>query len=240
MKQIKRYELEITSLCNAECHVCHRTKNMGKYELTSLTLEDIKNIFPLEEDLTDFQFLFCGALGDPIANKQCYEIVEHLARRGAFVELNSNTSLQTADWWRKLGELSKETKKVTVWFCVDGHRETNHIYRKNTDFDIIERNMEAYANAGGLGRWVYIQFDHNEHEIDIAKEHAAKLNLSFSLRKGAANANEMFRTIKKKDKITKEVKIEERLIVATGENKHSKLDQIKILQKFVQGDKNDK
>ncbi len=239
MEKIKRFELEITSLCNAECHVCHRTKNMGKYELTSLTLDDIKNIFPADEDFKENQFLLCGALGDPIANKQCYEIVEYLVSIGGWIEINTNTSLQTTAWWQKLGELSGTTKKVSVWFCVDGHRETNHIYRKNTDFDLIERNMEAYAAAGGIGRWVYIQFDHNEHEVEIAQAHADRLGLGFSLRKGAANHNEKVNVIKKKDKITKEVTIEEKLVIASGENVHSKIDEIQFLRNFVKGTNNE-
>lgn len=238
MKEINRYELEITSLCNAECHVCHRTKNMGKYQLTSLTLDDIMNIFPSKEAIEEKSFLLCGALGDPVANKQCYEIVEYLVKNNGWVEINSNTSLQTQAWWEKLGKLSNQSRRVTVWFCVDGHRETNHIYRKRTDFDIIERNMEAYARQGGIGRWVFIEFDHNEYELPIAKEHAARLGLSFSTRRGPANTDLQVNVIKRKDKKTGQVTVEEKIVVATGNKVHSKLDQINLLRNFAQGDSN--
>lgn len=238
MKQINRYELEITSLCNAECHVCHRTKNVGKYELTSLTVDDIKNIFPRREDIEEKQFLLCGAIGDPVANKQCYEIVEYLVSNNAWVEINSNASLQTTAWWEKLGKLSATSRRVTIWFCVDGHRETNHIYRKNTDFDLIERNMEAYTAQGGIGTWMFIEFDHNEHELEIAKNHAIKLGLKFSTRRGPANKDFQVNTIKRKNKQTGEVTIEEKIVVATGNKVHSKIDQIEELRQFVQEVKN--
>jgi len=230
---IKTYEIEITSLCNAECHVCHRTKNAGKFELTSLSVEDIKRMFPSRERIENLHFLLCGALGDPIANKECYEITEYLATNGAWVELNSNASLQTSAWWSKLGKLSKDTGKVSIWFCVDGHRQTNHIYRKNTDFDIIERNMQAYSDAGGNGLWMMVLFDHNAHEVELCREHATRLNFKFSTRRGPANHIPKTNVIKRKDKVTKEVTIEERLVQASGENAHSGKMKMDFLREFL-------
>lgn len=232
IKPIRKYEIEITSLCNLECHVCHRTKNPGKFELVSITLEDIKRMFPTRESIYDMQFLLCGSIGEPVANKQCYEIAEYLATNGGWVELNSNASLQTTVWWAKLGQLSKDTDRVNVWFCVDGHRQTNHIYRKNSDFDIIERNMQSYSDAGGQGLWMMVLFDHNAHEVELCKEHAARLNFKFSTRTGPTNHLPKVNVIKRKDKTTKEVSIEEVVVKASGANTHSKLKEIELLRQW--------
>lgn len=232
-KPIRKYEIEITSLCNAECHVCHRTKNAGHFELVSLTVDDIKRMFPNRDNINDTHFLLCGAIGDPIANKQCYEIVEYLVSNGGWVELNTNAGLQTTAWWSKLGQLSKDTGRVNVWFCVDGHRQTNHIYRKNTDFDIIERNMQSYSDSKGSGLWMMVLFDHNEHEVELCREQAARLNFKFSTRVGPSNHMPKVNVIKRKDKITKEVTIEEIEITATGNKVHSKIDELDLLRKFV-------
>jgi len=29
--------------------------------------------------------------------------------------------------------------------------------------------MHAYSDAGGKATWIFIIFDHNEHEVDIAR-----------------------------------------------------------------------
>lgn len=233
IKPIRTYEIEITSLCNAECHVCHRTKNPDNFELVSLTVDDIKRMFPNPDKIKDSHFLLCGAIGDPVANKQCYEITEYLATNGGWVELNSNAGLQTAAWWAKLGQLSNDTKRVNVWFCVDGHRQTNHIYRKNTDFDIIERNMQSYSDANGSGLWMMVLFDHNEHEVELCREHAARLNFKFSTRTGPTNHIPKVNVIKRKDKVTKEVSIQEVLLKATGNNVHSNLEKLDLLKEYV-------
>ena len=62
--------------------------------------------------------------------------------------------------------------------CVDGHKETNHIQSKHKMVS-LERNMNAFSEAVGeyayRAKWVYIVFDLNEHELEIAREHAKRL-----------------------------------------------------------------
>lgn len=185
MFQTKLIEIEITADCNAECPDCARTKRGMKLNGNgSLTLADIKHIFPTRDLLTDVTVSLCGVFGDPIVNPECFEICEYLNNMGARVGISTNGGLNSADWWEKLAKL----ENVTVGFAVDGFRETNHIYRVNTKFNIIERNMRAYTGAGGKGRWIYIVFEHNKHEVDFALELATELGLEFQLRGGGRNA----------------------------------------------------
>jgi MoaA/NifB/PqqE/SkfB family radical SAM enzyme len=241
IEDLKTFEIEITSVCNAVCPGCLRTRHDGGYELLSLTLADIKRILPSENYIKDKQFLLCGALGDPVANKDCFAICEYITSMGGYVMINSNASLETESWWKKLGKLSADTQKLQVWFCVDGYEETNHIYRVNTNFDIIKRNMAAYA-AGGEGNagasWIYIIFDHNEHEVELAREHATRLGFKFATRTGAGNSmTNWVSNIRKKDKQTREVTFEKRIITTTGSKEHSKKQLIMELNNFIKNDK---
>ncbi len=241
IEDLKTYELEITSVCNASCPGCLRTRHDGNYELLSLTIDDVKRIFPSEEYIKDRQFLLCGALGDPIANKDCYAISEYLISLGGWVLINTNASLETASWWKKFGELSATTRRLDVWFCVDGYKETNHIYRVNTQFDVIQRSMAAYSEGGNgsaSATWVYIIFDHNEHEVELAREHATKLGFKFATRTGAANSLvNWVSNIRKKDKETREVTFEKKVITTTGAKEHTKKDLIIELNNFIKTDK---
>jgi hypothetical protein len=139
-------------------------------------------------------------LGDCLSNRDIFDIFSYITLTSGNVnlQLSTNGSVRSTDWWNNLGELSalhqkKHRRDFTVCFAVDGHKETNHLYRRHTKFDKILENMYTYKEAGGIGRWVYIVFDHNEHEIDIAKKEANKLGFRFDLKlsyRNEANKND--------------------------------------------------
>jgi len=185
INDIQNYELEITANCNAECPICARTRRGMKLTgNNSLSLKDIKHIFPHQILIENKDFDLCGTLGDPIVNPECYKICEYLNNNGARrVNLSTNAGYNSAQWWEKLATL----KNVRVGFAVDGFRQTNHIYRVNVNFKIVERNMFAYCNAGGKGNWKYIVFEHNKSELEIAQNFAKKLGLKFMVRGGGRN-----------------------------------------------------
>ena len=68
-------------------------------------------------------------------------------------------------------------RKSHVRFSVDGLRDTNHLYRRNTDFDVIMRNAQTFID-GGRATWVFIAFQHNEHQIGEAKRTFDKNGIS--------------------------------------------------------------
>ena len=176
--KIKKIELEITSDCNAACPGCARTLNKDILEVTDFSLDDLKRILPSAEHIDMKDIRLCGVLGDPMIHPQVVEITEYLLSNGAAVTISINAGVGTKSMWYDLGLLSKKyQKKLLLQACIDGHRETNHIYRVNTKFDVIERNLQAYAENSYKGehnknKWTFIVFDHNEHEIKAAKEQA--------------------------------------------------------------------
>lgn len=184
LKSVEEFELEITSNCNAACPLCKRTlTGMPHYGNSSLTLQDIKQFFPDAEHISGKRFILCGVLGDPIVNPECLDICEYLLTfNPEIVFINTNASYNPPEWWTRAAELG-----VEVGFSVDGMRDTNHIYRVNTKWDTIERNMRAFVSAGGKGDWHYISFEHNQDDIDAAREMAANLGLRFKLKSGGRN-----------------------------------------------------
>lgn len=232
---IKKVELEITSDCNAACPGCARTIHSEKVKINSFGLEDIKNLFPNKTDINEKQFKFCGVLGDPAMNSECVDMIEYLASQGGYCEVSTNGGVQRPEWWAKLGSIAHEYPGlVHVHFCLDGHKETNHIYRVNTKFSVIERNMQAFANnaLAQHATWIYIVFDHNEHELELAMEHAKKLNFRFATRTGMRNSyNSWIATLKKKEQ--QEIVEKKYIITTTGKKEHSKKQQVIELEKFI-------
>jgi MoaA/NifB/PqqE/SkfB family radical SAM enzyme len=234
---IHKIELEITSNCNAACPGCSRTQYPDLLKIESLTLVDIKRLFPTERHIKNKQFKFCGVLGDPALNSECVDMVEYLTSHGGYCQLSTNGGIQPATWWHRLGQLSKSTGLVDINFCVDGHKETNHIYRVNTVFDTIARNMQAYADGGegsAKAAWMYIVFDHNEHEQAAAEAHARELGFRFAIRTGMRNSlNSWTAQIKKRDAETKKLISKPQVITTTGVKEHSKKEVVENLITFI-------
>ena len=240
LKTIKKIELEITSDCNAACPGCARTQHLGKFDIVSFTLEDLKRLFPTEEYIKDKLFKFCGVLGDPAKHPSMVDMIEYIISNNGNCEVSTNGGIQNIQWWQSLGKLTQDYPgQVYIHFCVDGHKDTNHIYRVNTKFDIIERNMKAFSDyaAPNSAKWVYIVFDHNQNDIDAARTHAGQLGFDFAIRTGMRNSyHNWISKIRKKE--NKKVKIEEKIITTTGKKEHSKKLEVEELDKFINNYKN--
>ena len=238
--KIKKIELEITSDCNAACPGCARTLNKDILEVTDFSLDDLKRILPSAEHIDMKDIRLCGVLGDPMIHPQVEEITEYLLSNGADVTISTNAGVGTKSMWYDVGLLSKEyQKKLILQACIDGHRETNHIYRVNTKFDVIERNLQAYAENSYKGefnknKWTFIVFDHNEHEIEAAKEHAESLGLKFFTRTGMRNSyyNWVAEIGKKNNK-------QQKVITTSGSKEHARREEVYKLDKIIQENKVD-
>lgn len=204
LEQLNKIELEITSDCNAACPGCARTLFEGKYSINSFTIQDIKRMFPTRSTIDGKQFKFCGVLGDPALNVDCVDMVDYLTSNGGYCELSTNGGYQTAAWWERLGKIAAEYPGlVHIHFCVDGYKETNHIYRVNTVYKVIDRNMQAFSKFAPSqhATWIYIVFDHNEYELPLAEARAEELNFMFATRTGMRNSlNDWIAQVRKKKK----------------------------------------
>ena len=73
-------ELELSSLCNAKCSDCMRTRldNAKKfYVKRNITLEELERwLLPLKMNQTKIKL--CGVLGDPMINPELPEILFYL------------------------------------------------------------------------------------------------------------------------------------------------------------------
>ena len=207
------YELEITQDCNAECPLCERTESgMALRGNPTMTLEDIKKIFPTKDLIKDRNIGLCGTKGDPILNPDCYEICKYFdSNEVDIVTLSTNGGYNNAEWWERLATL----ENVCVDFCLDGHEQTNHIYRVNVNWKTTIRNLEAYVAAGGYAKWVFIAFEHNEIEFEKCREHAEKLGIQFQVKQSGRNYRYLNSTKAQKHKPRKH---KETVSLKTSEN----------------------
>lgn len=188
VEDIKRIEFGITSLCNAGCPMCARhidgtsTVKPG-LPMRSISLEDFKHIAQgIGEHTKHINCNLCGTIGDPIAHPDIENILVYGANTYKVVTLDTNGSLRNTDFWTRMGKLHKEIKGnsesrrgIEVNFSIDGLEDTNQLYRINTDYNKIIENAQAFIDAGGEAIWKFIIFEHNQHQVEQAKERAKQM-----------------------------------------------------------------
>lgn len=178
--QIRAVHLEVTDRCNAACPMCarydHRTGRESTYiQNTVLSLDDIKTIMPVEFLQQIRRVNFCGNYGDPIVHRDLIGIIGYLIQCNPDmrIEVNTNGSARTKEWWTNLAHvIGSDERMGGVWFGIDGLGVVNELYRRNTNWTTIMRNARTFIEAGGVAHWNFIAFEHNEHQVEAARQMA--------------------------------------------------------------------
>jgi len=194
---IKLLDIELSNNCNAACPMCARNE-LGGTTKPDLKQEDWhKTLIP---KVFDKRFknlrnvLFCGTHGDPAVAPQSLDAIQYLKTNfNTTIEFFSNASTRNKDWWYELGKLLQQKidddhyRNYDVGiFSIDGLEDTNHIYRRQTRWNVIMESAEAFISAGGRARWDFIVFKHNQHQVEEAEALAKKMGFKqFRIRKTA-------------------------------------------------------
>lgn len=176
VQRIKEIHVEPTTVCQAECDMCARTilgYHTDKTQNHELTLEQFKTqtkdiIAGLEK------IMFCGILGDPAASTDLLGMIKWAQKQNpnVVIGINSNGALRNEQWWTELGELTSKNIYSYVVFSIDGLEDTNHIYRRNVQWNKLMDNVRSYITAGGVAQWDMLVFEHNKHQVEVAKQTA--------------------------------------------------------------------
>ena len=173
LEDIKTIHLEVTQNCQAACPMCDRNMNgegiNPHINLDELYYKDCVKMFNASFIAQLDTMYMCGNLGDPIVARDTLEIFKYFREHNPnmWLSMNTNGGAKSEAWWSELAQVFG--RKGAVIFSVDGLRDTNHIYRQGVVWDNVERNMQAFINAGGRARWDYLIFEHNQHQVDEAQ-----------------------------------------------------------------------
>jgi MoaA/NifB/PqqE/SkfB family radical SAM enzyme len=119
-------------------------------------------------------------VGDPCATPDLLGICRYLKsiKPDLVLGVNTNGSLKTEDWFRELGRILQGPLDYVV-FSIDGLIDTNHVYRRNTNWNKIMRNARAYISTGASAHWDMLVFDHNKHQVDSAQQLAREMGFTW-------------------------------------------------------------
>jgi len=168
-------QIEITNNCQASCPMCPRMHDGSvnpKLLLSAWTLDEYKTIIS-PEVINQVRFLeFCGNFGDPVMNKDLFEMCKYTRdiSKNISITIKTNGGIRSTEWWHEFA-----TVGATVVFAIDGLEDTNHLYRVGTDFDKIIENATSFINNGGIAHWDFLIFEHNEHQTEYARQLSKQL-----------------------------------------------------------------
>ena len=178
-KDIRDVHLEISSLCNASCPWCPRTfwgyPHNGGYPEVNLLIKQAQKIFQPEflTQLTSIRIN--GNFGDIVMNPDGPKIVDYFfsVNPKLNISVSTNGGARGNKFWQQLAQTS-----VNVLFCLDGLEDTHYLYRQNTAWSTVIRNAQTFISAGGNAIWKFIQFDHNQHQIDACRNLSKQLGFA--------------------------------------------------------------
>jgi MoaA/NifB/PqqE/SkfB family radical SAM enzyme len=177
-QDIRVVHLEISSRCNAACPDCPRNLRgadidfLNDFDIRDMTLTEARQLFPQTFLQQLERILINGNHGDFITCRDGLAIVRYFAESNPnlTIEISTNASAQPKIW-PELGKIPN----VRVLFRIDGLKDTHHLYRQYTDFDLIIRNAQAFIAAGGWAEWYMILFDFNQHQVEQARSMSQEL-----------------------------------------------------------------
>ena len=176
--------LDISTNCNAGCPECHRTDiekgGLGKVDwlpLISWSLEQFKKAYPPEFIKKVAEWDICGTWGDPVMCKDLYQICEYILtnRPDCGLSIDTNGSIRSKTWWKKLGELSKLApeghRPIRCDFAIEGiNQEMHSMYRRKTHLDKLLANMKSFTDAGGFATAMVVVHKHNQDYLQEIKD----------------------------------------------------------------------
>ena len=190
--EIRHLHLELSSGCNARCPGCtrHILDNKVSYlnplvPHNNLTVKDIENILSSTNIVEKVQISLCGDMGDPLFNKDIVNIIYKIIELRPFSKIciDTNAGLGKEEVWVALANIKHKTVvgnnifagNLTINFSIDGLEDTNHLYRRNVQWEKVMKNAHTFISNGGHADWKYVVFDHNKHQIEEARDLAMKL-----------------------------------------------------------------
>jgi len=92
--------------------------------------------------------------------------------------LETNGAHKPKRFWDQLVDLPWR-RRCGFIFSIDGLQDTNHIYRKNSDWDSIMYGVSKILSKPRKQRmrmkWKYLVFPYNEHQVEDARKYAMDL-----------------------------------------------------------------
>ena len=172
--------IEPTSRCILECPGCPRTWFTNKFRRPfpkqDLDLDLLENFLSCDTGRNIDSFMLNGNHGDPIYYPDLLPMIDRFRDTKDF-RISTNGSRMKDKFWEDLG--SRMRQSDVIFFSIDGLEDTNHLYRKNSDWNSIMRGLKIMVQSNAKIVWKSIVFRTNQHQLNEMQDRANSLGVEF-------------------------------------------------------------
>ena len=187
-------QIETTTRCLLGCPACSRTVFAEKlhrpYPKIDLDVDDLWNFFDCDSGRAITTLSLCGDYGDSIYYPKLFELIERFRSTKQFI-IHTAGSHQPAEFWHQLVALL--TPEDTVVFGIDGLEDTNHLYRRNSNWASIMTALDIVVASGVQAEWDTNIFSFNYNRLDEIRKFAQSRGARFVCKKTSRFGDETLR-----------------------------------------------
>lgn len=176
----KSLQIETTTRCTLKCPACSRTwwnETLGrKIPIHDIDIDLVYKFLDCEAgkkiELLDMR----GDWGDCIYYPKLFQFIDRFREEKKFI-FCTNGSYQTEEFWEKLS--ARLTERDSVEFSIDGLEDTNHLYRKNSNWKSIMSGLDIVKKSKAKILWTTRIFSFNQNIIPQIKKFAEEKGARF-------------------------------------------------------------
>ena len=186
--------IDFTSKCVLQCVYCQRQawdEEFGVGGATGRNKVKISSDMPFEDfkkiGQTFNRMHLCGQISDPIYHPHLIKYLRYASANNIRMQIHTNGTGKNLQFWKDLYSIKKTMRIV---FGIDGtDQKTANIHRVGQNFHQSFKAMLLGAKSHHTICWQFIPFEHNEHQIERAKDIAHKYNIQFIALKSNRTTN---------------------------------------------------
>jgi len=166
MPKVLDIELELTTLCNAQCQLCYRNYKAFKEHYPETKIRPLDEVVAQMDTFPDLEWVrLVGTISEPTLYKDFFALVKYFKGRDVNIEICTNGDTHNPEWWAELASYMNTDDKV--YFSVCGStQELHEVYRTNTKLVNILANARAFRSVTPVDYAQCIRFDYNDADFD--------------------------------------------------------------------------
>ena len=178
--QYKNYiNIDFSNKCILQCVYCQRQLPDSKNKIHTsrdMPFDDFQKILQVYSSIS-----LCGQISDPIYHPHFLKYLRYASDNNIKININTNGSGKKKQFWKEAFSIPYPIRWI---FGIDGlDQKTCNLHRIGQNFHQSFKAMLLGSQSHHRIIWQFIPFQHNEHQIERAKDIAHKHNIQFMILK---------------------------------------------------------
>lgn len=166
MPKVIDIELELTTLCNAQCQLCYRNYQTFKEHYPENKVRPLQEVIDQMDTFPDLEWVrLVGTISEPTLYKEFFSLVKYFKSRNVNIEICTNGDTHNPGWWAELAGYMNSNDRVYFSIC-GSTQELHEVYRTNTKLSNILANARAFRGPNKNDYAQCIRFDYNSEDFD--------------------------------------------------------------------------